>query len=713
MTRTHRVLKKVAGATGVLGVVAGAGFYAFINHEHRVLPLTELEKQWQEKTKRTIPTSELPSRETSLEVAKNTEEYDLVIIGAGATGVSVALDAATRGLKVLCVERDDFASGTSSRSTKLIHGGVRYLERAFLNVDPGEYELVREAVAERKHLINVTPHLSEPFPLVLPVYSRSIWGYWDFIKFFFGLKIYDTVSGMANVIQPSYLLPTATMKAVFPQIDPKELLCSYVYYDGIHNDARMCMYMGLTAAVHGAQMLNHVECTSFQKDSNGIITGVSLKDRLTEEEFQVKTKAVVNATGPFSDAILKMDNPSAKDVIVPAAGVHVVLPHTKFSTTHGMLIPRTEDGRVAFLLPWEGSTIAGTTDALIDVSAIPEPTTDAVESILSELNRYLTEEVTLADVDAVWTGIRPLAKFQSEGKDSTQAMSRSHNIHVDKNSELVTIAGGKWTTCRNMAEETLDMVLKTKPELQAKATPCVTKHVLLYGSGGWSSRTQAILERHDLSTLQAKHLSRNYGDKSRDVGQLIVSGHDKLLAGGYPFTEGEVLHQVRNEYARTAIDVLARRTRLAFLNKASAESALPRVIELLSDELNWDAKRRWKEYVDAERFLQTMHISDQFHWSELNHDAIEKRGVVDRVLGSDSLLSKDNVRFVMDRFEQAHEKNGESLSRISVEDAVQIGKEYANEFNVRCDLETLLEGRDKIGHLSLLTSIAFLNLPSN
>jgi len=708
----RRFVKYAVGFTGILGAASGVGLLAYTQRPTESKPATPLEKQWLKKTTRKILTGELPNREKSLAQAKKVEEYDLVVIGGGATGVSVALDACTRGLKVLCVERDDFASGTSSRSTKLIHGGVRYLERAFLNVDPGEYELVKEAVAERKHLINVTPHLSEPFPLVLPLYSRSIWGYYDVIKFFFGLKIYDSVSGLANVIQPSYYLSNNMTKAIFPQVDPKRLLCSYVYYDGIHNDARMCMYMALTAACYGCHMLNHVECSSFLKDTKGQINGMVVKDMLTEETFNVKTKAVINATGPFSDAILKMDNPDAKNVIVPAAGVHVVLPHTKFSRTHGLLIPKTEDGRVCFCLPWEGSTIAGTTDALVEVSHIPEPTKDAVDSIIKELNSYLTEEVTLSDVDAVWTGIRPLAKFHSEGKGSTQAISRSHSINIAEESGLVTIAGGKWTTCRNMAEETLDALLETKPDLKEKATPCVTKHVMLYGSGGWSSRTQATLERHNLPTETAQHLSRNYGDKARDVGDLILDGHDKLIAGGYPFTEGEVLHQIRHEYARTAVDVLARRTRLAFLNKSSAEYALPRVIELMSRELNWDVKRRWKEFVDADRFLQTMHISDEHRWGTSHRGSIRKREIIDHILGIEGILSKDGVAFVMEQFEKTFEANDELLTRISVADAIRIGNQFSETFGVRCDLGTLLQGRDKIGYLALLASIAFANKES-
>jgi len=698
--------KKLLGAGAGVGTIGLAGLAAFLRDPgHTVVAKTDLEKSWKTRTEQPISSDMIPSRFDTLKTTRSTEEFDVVVIGGGATGVSLALDATTRGLKVLCVERDDFASGTSSRSTKLIHGGVRYLERAFLNVDPGEYELVKEAVAERRHLIKVTPHLSEPLPLVLPLYSRDIWGWWDVIKFWFGLKIYDRVSGLANMIQPSYQLPSQTTKQLFPQIDPKQLICSYVYFDGVHNDARMCLYMALTASIFGAQMLNHVEATGFEKNEKGRITGVTVRDRITKEEFSVKAKSVVNATGPYSDAVLKMDDAKMEDVIVPAAGVHIVLPHTKFSDTHGLLIPRTEDGRVAFMLPWEGSAIAGTTDSLVEVSESPEPTLDAVESIVKELSKYLTEPITMKDLDAVWTGIRPLAKFHSTGKSSTQAISRSHTINVNDDSGLVTIAGGKWTTCRNMAEETLDEVLRQVPELGEKATPCVTPFVTLYGSGGWNSRTRATLERHNIDEKTASHLSRNYGDKARMVGDLILDGHGKLLAGGYPFTEAEVLHQVRNEYACTAVDVLARRTRLAFLNKFSAEYALPRVIEMMSSELNWDAQRRWKEFVDAERFLQTMHISDEGRWGHSRQGSSKKGQIIDKVLGKSSCLSKDEIKFVMDCFEEEHSKTGNLLARIDVAQALNVAEKIKQKF--RYDISSLLEHRDKIGYLGLLTTFAY------
>ena len=358
------------------------------------------------------------------------------------------MDASSRGLKTALVELDDFASGTSSRSTKLIHGGVRYLQKAIMGLDLEQYNMVREALHERANLLEIAPHLSFPLPIMLPIYK-----WWQLPYYWAGIKAYDLVSG-GDILRPSYVLSKSKALELFPMLKPKKLKGAIVYYDGMHNDARMCLSIAITAARLGASVANHVEVLDLIK-TEGLVAGAKVKNKLTGEEFQIKAKSVINATGPFTDSIRKMDDGKTRDIVCPSAGVHIVLPDYYSPVSMGLLDPATSDGRVIFFLPWEGHTIAGTTDTPCPVTTSPGPSESDIQFILSEVKNYLTSDIDVrrGDVLSAWAGIRPLVKDPNAG--DTASLVRNHVVHVS-DSNLVTIAGGKWTTYRAMAAETVD-----------------------------------------------------------------------------------------------------------------------------------------------------------------------------------------------------------------------------------------------------------------
>lgn len=570
----------------------------------------------------TTPREEQITRLGQSSVAKD-DEYDILVIGGGATGAGVALDAATRGLKVAVVERDDFSSGTSSKSTKLVHGGVRYLEKAFWNLDYSQYQLVKEALKERKYFLRTAPHLSSWLPIMIPIDK-----WWKAPYFWAGTKMYDLLAGSEGV-ESSYFLTKSKAIEAFPMLKRSDLFGGLVYYDGAHNDSRMNVSLAMTAALYGATVVNHMEVTRLLKDDRGKVCGAAMKDTilprdgLASPEMTVRAKCVINCTGPFSDSIRKMDDPSFKNIVAPSSGVHVILPGYFSPSDMGLIDPSTSDGRVIFFLPWQGNTIAGTTDDPCAITPNPLPTEDAIEWILSEIRHYISPDINVrrGDVLAAWSGIRPLVK--DPAARNTESLVRNHLISIS-DSGLVTCAGGKWTTYRQMAEECVDAAisqfgLKTKRIMNAPAVSgtdviddgeildgsCQTHTVRLIGAHGFSKTLFIPLIQHfGVETDVARHLTESYGDRAWSVAALCRPTDRRFPARGerisqlYPFVDGEVRYAVKHEYAQTAVDVLARRTRLAFLNAQAALQALPQVIDIMSEELKWDGKRQdleWKE----------------------------------------------------------------------------------------------------------------------
>lgn len=608
-----RNIRKPAWTAAAAVAAVGAGAVALS------VP-AQAQEQLHQKHKFQMPAvaAEPPSRASQLAKAKSGEEFDLVVVGGGATGSGIALDAATRGLKVALVERDDFSCGTSSRSTKLIHGGVRYLEKAVWNLDYNQYELVKEALHERKVFLDIAPHLTFALPIMIPVYT-----WWQLPYFWMGVKCYDLLAGRQN-LESSYMLSRSRALDAFPMLSDDKLKGAIVYYDGSQNDSRMNVSLIMTAVEKGAVCLNHCEVTELTKGPDGKLNGVIARDTDGGEgaPFEIKAKCVVNATGPFTDSLRKMDDANTMEICAPSSGVHIILPGYYSPKKMGLLDPATSDGRVIFFLPWQGNTLAGTTDQPTKITANPIPSEEDIDFILNEVRHYVEGKVDVRreDVLAAWSGIRPLVR--DPNAKNTESLVRNHLITYS-DSGLVTIAGGKWTTYRQMAEETVDACISKfalKPELSATA---VTRDVKLIGAHGWNPLMYIdLIQQEKLDPEVAKHLSENYGSRAFTVASLAemptpepgVIPQSTLTKGKrilfpYPYLDAECKYSMKYEYATTAVDFLARRTRLAFLNAAAAYEALPEVIEIMATELKWDEARKTQEFNHGVEYLRTMGLN--------------------------------------------------------------------------------------------------------
>eukprot|EP01083_Nonionella_stella_P086469 240268_1 len=692
------------------------GFKAWSNRSCESIHNSANNIYWRKESEKEIPIELIPTRREQLaELQRHSksscanykysvdgkdkkDEYDVIVIGGGATGSGIALDAATRGLSVALVECNDWSAGASSRSTKLIHGGIRYLEQAITKFDSKSWDLIYKSILERRHLINITPYVTGTMPIIVPVYDEGtipFRGWLQLIKHYIGLKIYEGIGGKDGLLAPTFYLSSAHIATICPHLKQQNMTGAIVYYDGTHNDARMGLGLALTAAYYGANVANYCEMVDFIKANEQII-GVRLRDTLTGNEWNSFAKVVINATGCGVDLLRRKDNCKLSkndNLIIPSRGTHLMLPGTFSSKNYGMLNPKTNDDRVAFLLPFEGATIAGTTDVGINHEEIPnaknihliQPSQEDVTQILTEINAYLDIPVNVSDIDAVWSGLRPLActpngyyekvingtnnvnviernaeaeSTETDGirdQPDTKHIPREHLIEVAP-SGLITVCGGKWTTYRKMAQDCLDVVCELKPEIGRRATECVTKIVKIIGSANWTHCVPAILERHNIPSHIAHHLSTAYGDKSFIVGNLYLSKWDKLLAGGYNYTEAEVIYCSKYEMSQTPIDILSRRTRLAQLNKAAAEYALPKVIQLMGSVHDWNVRDRVMHYHDTMEFLRTMHVKDRHKWGRSRHTLDYSRRVVETVLDGPS-MTDEAIQFVIDRFWDYHSQN--------------------------------------------------------
>ncbi|KAI4351474.1 hypothetical protein L6164_005841 [Bauhinia variegata] len=579
------------------------------------------------------PLAVVPSRDaqqSSLIGATSVNPLDILVIGGGATGSGVALDAVTRGLRVGLVEREDFSSGTSSRSTKLIHGGVRYLEKAVFNLDYGQLKLVFHALEERKQAIDNAPHLCHALPCMTPCFD-----WFEVVYYWIGLKMYDLVAG-ARLLHLSRYYSAEESVELFPTLaregKGRSLRGTVVYYDGQMNDSRLNVGLACTAALAGAAVLNHAEVVSFLKDDKGErIIGARIRDNFSGKEFDTYAKVIVNAAGPFCDSVRKMADKDARVMISPSSGVHVVLPDYYSPEGMGLIVPKTKDGRVIFMLPWLGQTVAGTTDSSTTITLLPEPHEDEIQFILDAISDYLNVKVRRTDVLSAWSGIRPLA--MDPAAKNTESVSRDHVVCEDYPG-LVTITGGKWTTYRSMAEDAVNAAIKS-----GKLNPsngCVTSNLRIVGGEGWHPASFTVIAQHYMrmkrtysgkvvpgvmDTACAKHLSHAYGSLADRVAAIAQSENlGKRLAHGYPFLEAEVAYCARHEYCESAVDFIARRSRLAFLDTDAAGHALPRVIEILAAEHKWDKSRQKQELQNAREFLETFKSSKNAQFHDGKHD---------------------------------------------------------------------------------------------
>lgn len=480
--------------------------------------------------------------------------WDIAVIGGGATGMGVAVDAAARGLSVVLLEAHDFGKGTSSRSTKLVHGGVRYLEQ-------GNVSLVMSALKERGIMRRNAPHLVHDLAFVVPNYS-----WWEAPFYGIGLKLYDLLAGKYGFGASKLLSKEETLRRI-PALEPEGLLGGVIYYDGQFDDARLLIHLAMTAADRGATLLNYCPVTSLNRDEDGYISGVTARDEESGEELKIQARCVVNATGVFTDAVRRMADPEAETLVIPSQGIHLVFDRSFLKGDTALMVPRTSDGRVLFVIPWHEHAVAGTTDTQVDAPSLePKALEEEIEFVLETAGRFFVRPPSRKDVLAVYVGLRPLAK----GDAKTSALSRDHVILVD-GSGLLTITGGKWTTYRHMAEDCVDhAIILGKLEDAA----CTTKNLRIHG---YMENAEA------LGSLDV------YGSDAEAIRTLA---QDPRLAAqlhpALPYIAAEVVWAARAEMARTVEDVLARRTRALFLNAQAAVAMAEPVARLMAAELGRD-----------------------------------------------------------------------------------------------------------------------------
>jgi len=504
------------------------------------------------------------------------ETFDLLVIGGGASGAGVALEAASRGLKTALVERYDFSEGSSSRSTKLIHGGVRYLEIAVKNFDQAQLNLVRDALHERAIMLKNAPHLSRPLWLLTPLYK-----FWEAPYYYTGLKMYDLLAGKSRLQLAQYVSARRTLER-FPSVNPRGLKGAVAYQDGQFDDARFNVELALTAAQQGAVVLNEVEVTGLLKQ-HGQLSGVVVREGSSGKEMEVAARVVVNTTGSFSDAIRRMDDPNTEPLLTASSGIHIVLDKKYSPPDAGLLIPKTEDGRVVFVLPWQGGTLVGTTDDPAPIVDHPKVTEEEISYVLRQVKPYLGV-IPREAVRASWSGLRPLVSGPAA---ATAQLTRDHLIQKSA-SGLLTLTGGKWTTYRKMA---LDLVNYAIRQFGLEAGPSRTEQIALLGGQSFEPDGARKLEQMGFPPDVADNLHHAYGARARVVAQIAAEGYGNRLAVEWPSIEAEVIYSARHELARNPLDVLARRTRMAFLDTLAALAATPRVAELMGLELGWSGER--------------------------------------------------------------------------------------------------------------------------
>lgn len=494
-------------------------------------------------------------RKDHVKKVKNRKKpWDVLIIGGGASGLGAAVDAASRGYKTLLLEKHDFAKGTSSRSTKLVHGGVRYLQN-------GDISLVIEALKERGIMRKNAPHLVQDLSFVIPSYD-----WWNSPFYGIGLKVYDMMAGNLG-LGPSTLLDRKETIELIPNVKKKGLRGGVIYHDGQFDDARMAISLAQTAENHGASLLNYMGVTGLIKEEN-MITGVHAKDALTGESYALTAKVVINATGVFSDDIIQMDQPKAKKLIVPSQGVHIVLDKSFLNGPHAIMVPHTSDGRVLFAVPWNNYVVVGTTDTLIE-KPLEEPIAleKEISFILENAGAYMTTPPQHKDIKSVFSGLRPLAAPE-ENEAATKEISRHHKVTVSTTG-LVSILGGKWTTYRKMSE---DLINTAQSVGGLPERSCITHSLPIHGydyNSDWNNPLHC------------------YGTDMDKITKLDEHGNESL-SDQLHITQNQIMWAVNEEMAMTLEDVLARRTRCLFLNANETGRIAPQVVQIMAQEMGKD-----------------------------------------------------------------------------------------------------------------------------
>ena len=486
------------------------------------------------------------------------KEWDIIVIGGGASGLGTALDAASRGFKTLLVEQNDFSKGTSSRSTKLVHGGVRYLQQ-------GDISLVLEALRERGLMLQNAPHLVRNQSFIIPNYE-----WWGGPFYTIGLKMYDMMAGKLGLGPSKSLSLEETVKSI-PTLVKEGLRGGVIYHDGQFDDARMAVSLAMTCVDYGGTVLNYMEVRDLLKNKEDLVEGVKVWDAENQKEYKLKSKSVINATGVWADRIMQMDDPGAKDMIRPSQGVHLVLDKSFLQSKHAIMIPHTSDGRVLFAVPWHNRVIVGTTDTLVDTADLePRALEEEIEFILGTAGTYLNKVPTRDDVKSIFAGLRPLAAPQGDEK-STKEISRHHKVLISL-SGLITLTGGKWTTYRKMGEDAVD------------------KAILLAGLPERKSITENLMIHSYSRSISRDDPKSVYGTDIQLIEDIIDENaeYGDLLSEELQISKAQLILAVREEMARTVEDFLARRTRALFLDARESIKMCPQVAEIMSKELGFD-----------------------------------------------------------------------------------------------------------------------------
>ncbi|ANQ07618.1 Glycerol-3-phosphate dehydrogenase [Plasmodium coatneyi] len=633
------MLRKAIAASGGLGIIGAGGVYLLKENFHKNMIDGDVAYKY----------SPVKSRNEMISRLKK-NQYDVLIIGGGATGAGLALDCATRGIKCALIDKGDFSSGTSSKSTKLLHGGIRYLENAVKNFDLTELYFVWEALGERAHAMKIAPFMSRSVPIIMPIYK-----YWQVPYFAYNIKVYDLLADLVcyfdkGVPNSSYIRHSNTVDS-YPLLKKEQLKGSLVYYDGQHNDSRMNLNLILTSTMEnyvpgqvGSTVCNYMEVVGFIKDDDGKkITGVRAVDRISNEEIEIFANVIVNATGPHGDVVRKLADETATPVIQTSSGCHFILPKWYSSKNNGMIIPKTSDGRVLFLLPWENATIVGTTDEQRQLEENPQIPKKDTDFLASELSKYINvdaEEIK-NDIKAAWCGFRPLVmdtkgrKKKSANKDTlkgqsatnnetvtTHKISRSHEIIEDDNG-LISILGGKWTIYRKMAQDTLDYIANKHSDKVKTKYNCRTKFLMLLGSHdeqgkhnlddltyGSSKLSKKLVQKYSQIDYDvANHLVSDYGYLAEKVCELATELNlfNKIDASK-PYIEAEVVYASRYEFASTISDIIGRRFRLGFVDSAVSGKVISKIGELMKDELKWNREQMNKNIQDAQLYVRSLSL---------------------------------------------------------------------------------------------------------
>jgi len=512
-------------------------------------------------------------------------KYDIIIIGGGATGSGIALDAASRGMKTVILEMNDFGEGTSSRSTKLVHGGVRYLEKAIKQLNKDQFNLVKEGLKERSRLLKNAPHICSRLTLVTPLYR-----WWEVPYMFVGLSLYDFISGRRGLGRSSIVTKSNMIKR-FPVIKKDGLAGGVKYYDGAFNDARLIISLLQTAKEYGAECKNHHKVTGFIYDDNKKVCAVEVLDKINDNKYILKADNIINAGGVFADEVLNLDNKKANKMLDLSSGTHIILDKKYLPNDEGLMIPKTEDGRVLFILPWMDKCLVGTTDDPTKLEVHPKVKDEDIDYILRHLKIYFDLEISKDEILSSWCGIRPLVR--PEENQDTSNIVREHEIR-ETSTGLISIIGGKWTTYRKMAEHLVDYVYKSK---NLKKEKCITKKLKLVGS-------QNLDESYVSKNINEKtnqYLLSQYGDRLEKV--LASVENLEFLKEGHPYTNAELIYTIKEEFVVKPMDFLVRRCNVALIDIKTSIEILDKVVEIMKNELSWSEEKALIEKNEALELL--------------------------------------------------------------------------------------------------------------